>query len=81
MAPILLSATGPRRDHGPLWGCMPPLPSSTYQRLRHTIAERMRMSHIDQPLMLMELLGHGLARQEAALPRRRTWPGGSWGRT
>ncbi|MFO8237080.1 MAG: hypothetical protein R6U00_02260, partial [Prochlorococcaceae cyanobacterium] len=28
-----------------------------YQRLRETIAERMRMSHIDQPLMLMELLG------------------------
>ena len=36
---------------------MPPPPSATYQRLRETIAERMRMSHIDQPLMLMELLG------------------------
>jgi hypothetical protein len=24
----------------------------TYERLRDTIAERMRMSHIDQPLML-----------------------------
>ena len=36
---------------------MPPPPSATYQRLRHYIAERMRMSHIDQPLMLMELLG------------------------
>jgi len=23
-------------------------PSSTYQRLRHTIAERMRMSHVNQ---------------------------------
>jgi hypothetical protein len=27
-------------------------PSATYERLRHTIAERMRMSHIHQPLML-----------------------------
>ncbi|WP_216910523.1 hypothetical protein [Synechococcus sp. CCY 0621] len=36
---------------------MPPPPTATYQRLRHFIAERMRMSHIDQPLMLMELLG------------------------
>jgi hypothetical protein len=35
---------------------MPPPPSATYQRLREYIAERMRMSHIDQPLMLMELL-------------------------
>jgi len=32
-------------------------PSATYQRLRHYIAERMRMSHVYQPLMLMELLG------------------------
>jgi hypothetical protein len=31
---------------------MPPHPSTTYQRLRHYIAERMRMSPIDQPLML-----------------------------
>jgi hypothetical protein len=31
-------------------------PSATYQRLRDYIAERMRMSPIDQPLMLMELL-------------------------
>ncbi len=54
-------------------------PSATYQRLRHTIAERMRMSHVYQPLMLMELLGHGVAWQEAARPRRRTWPAGSWG--
>jgi hypothetical protein len=36
---------------------MPPPPFTTYQRLRETIAERMRMSHIYQPLMLMELLG------------------------
>ncbi len=32
-------------------------PSPTYERLREYIAQRMRMSHIDQPLMLMELLG------------------------
>ena len=32
-------------------------PSPTYERLRHTIAKRMRMSHIYQPLMPMELLG------------------------
>jgi hypothetical protein len=31
--------------------------SQAYQRLRHYIAERMRMSHIYQPMMLMELLG------------------------
>jgi hypothetical protein len=37
---------------------VPPHPSPTDERLRDTIAERMRMSHIDQPLMLMELLGH-----------------------
>jgi len=37
---------------------MTPPPSSTYQRLREYIAERMRMSHIYQPLMLLELLGH-----------------------
>ena len=32
-------------------------PSPPYQRLREFIAEHMRMSHTDQPLMLMELLG------------------------
>ncbi len=37
---------------------IPPPPSATYQRLRETIAKRMRMSHVYQPLMLMELLGH-----------------------
>ena len=37
---------------------MPPSLSPTYQRLRDTIARRMRMSHVYQPLMLMELLGH-----------------------
>ena len=31
---------------------MPPPPSATYERLRHYIAERMRMSHVYQPLML-----------------------------
>ncbi len=31
---------------------MPPPPSSTYQRLREYVAKQMRMSHIDQPLML-----------------------------
>ena len=31
---------------------MPPPPSATCQRLQHTIAERMRMSHVYQPLML-----------------------------
>jgi len=31
---------------------MPSSPSATVQRLRQTIAERMRMSHIYQPLML-----------------------------
>jgi hypothetical protein len=58
-----------------------PNPSSTYERLRDTIAKRMRMSHIDQPLMLMELLGHGFARQQPAPPPRRTQPAGSWGKT
>jgi hypothetical protein len=36
---------------------MPPTPSPTYERLRDYIAKRMRVSHIYQPLMLMELLG------------------------
>ncbi len=34
----------------------------------------MRMSHIYQTLMLMELLGRGFARQQPDRPRRRTWP-------
>ena len=50
----------------------PPTPSPTYERLRETIAKRMRMSNAYQPLMLMELLGHGLARQQPAQPPRRT---------
>ena len=53
----------------------------TYERLRDTIAKRRRMSHISQPLMLMELLGHVLARQQPAQPPRRTLPAGSWGKT
>jgi hypothetical protein len=36
---------------------MPPTPSPTDERLRDSFTKRMRMSHIDQPLMLMELLG------------------------
>ncbi|EAQ76469.1 hypothetical protein WH5701_04340 [Synechococcus sp. WH 5701] len=32
--------------------------SAVFLRLRAFIAERMRMSPIDQPLMLLELLGH-----------------------
>ena len=31
----------------------PPTPSSAYQRLHRFIAEQMRMSQIDQPLMLV----------------------------
>jgi len=44
----------PQRQDPPI----PPTPSPTYERLREYIAKRMRMSHVDQPLMLMELLGH-----------------------
>ena len=55
---------------------MLPTPSPTYERLRDTIAKRMRMrmrmSHAYQPLMLMELPGHGLARQLPARPPCRT---------
>jgi hypothetical protein len=60
---------------------MPPTPSPTDERLREYNARCMRMSHIDQPLMLMELLGHGFARQQPARPPRRTLPAGSWGKT
>jgi hypothetical protein len=58
----------PQRQDPP----MPPTPSPTYERLRDTIARRMRMSYVYQPLMLMELLGHGFARQQPARPLRRT---------
>lgn len=54
---------------------MPLHPSPTDERLRAYIAERMRMSPIDQSLMLMDLLGHGSARQQPAQPRRRSSPG------
>ncbi len=37
---------------------MAPSPSAAFLRLRAFIAERMRMSHVYQPLMLLELLGH-----------------------
>jgi hypothetical protein len=50
-------------------------PSATYQRLRLYIAKRMRMSPIDQPMMLMELLGRRSPAQH------RTWPAGSRGKT
>jgi hypothetical protein len=33
-------------------------PSTNCQRLGETIAERMRMSPIHHPLMLLELIGH-----------------------
>jgi hypothetical protein len=36
---------------------MHPPPSAAFLRLRAYIAVRMRMSPIDQPLMLLELLG------------------------
>jgi hypothetical protein len=58
----------PQRQDPP----MPPTPSPTDERLRDTIARCMRMSHAYQPLMLMELLGHGFARQQPAQPPRRT---------
>ena len=45
-------STGPRSAKIPL----APTPSPTDERLRDTIDKRMRMSHVDQPLMLMELL-------------------------
>jgi hypothetical protein len=51
--------TKPARTRNPVQDPpMPSAPSPTYECLRDTIAKRMRMSHVDQPLMLMELLGH-----------------------
>ncbi len=52
-----------------------PTPSPTHERLRDYIAKRMRMSHVCQPLMLMERLGRRspASAQDVA--------GGSWGRT
>ena len=50
-----------------------PLP--TYERLRDTIAKRMRMNHVYQPLMLMELLGRrsSAPAQDVARRNRRAW--------
>ncbi len=62
------SALAPRSARPP----MPPTPSPTYERLRDYIARRMRVSHIYQPLKLMELLGRGFARQQPAQALRRT---------
>jgi hypothetical protein len=42
-----------------------PAPSAAFLRLRAFIAERMRMSPIDQPLMLLELLGNSQPRPSA----------------
>jgi hypothetical protein len=55
---------------------MPQPPSTTYQRLRESIAERMRMSHIDQPLMFLELLGRSSPAPAQDVARRilgRAW--------
>jgi hypothetical protein len=58
---------------------MPPTPSHTYERLRDTIARRMRMSDVVQPLMLTELLGRRspAPAQDVA---RRILVGGWWAR-
>ena len=56
---------------------MPPHPSPTYERLREYIAERMRMSHIDQPLMLLELLGRNSPATAQDIARR-ILGNGSW---
>ena len=48
-------------------------PSAAFLRLRAFIAERMRMSPIDQPLMLMELLG-----RSNQAPAQDVAPAGSW---
>jgi hypothetical protein len=50
-------------------GAMTEYPQA-YQRLRHYIAERMRVSHIYQPMMLMELLGRSSPAPALAI----TWP-------
>lgn len=42
-----------------------------FQKVQEFIAERMRRSPIEQPLMLMELLGRGFAKQQPAQPPRR----------
>ncbi len=45
-------------------------PSAAFLRLRAFIAERMRMSPIYQPLMLMELLGRSSPAPAQAMARR-----------
>ena len=70
--PVFLSLPVPPPVSGGQDSPMSPHPSPTYERLQHTIAERMSMRPIDQPLMLKELLGHGLARQQPARARQRT---------
>ena len=50
---------------------MSPNPSPTYERLRQTSAERMRMSPINQPLMLMELLGRSSPAPAQGITRNR----------
>jgi hypothetical protein len=52
----------PKAKPGPVPGSrqdspMSPPPSATYKRLREYTAKQMRMRPIDQPLMLLELLG------------------------
>ena len=59
---------------------MPPTPSPTDERLRDTIAKRMRMSHVDQPLMLMELLGTDLPGNSQPGPRAERSPADPGGR-
>ncbi len=54
-----------------------PQPSPTDERLRDTIAKRMRMSPIIQPLMLMELLGHRSPAPARDIARR-ILPNGWW---
>ena len=48
-----LAPRAPEHQDAPI----PPPSSAAFLRLRDYIAQRMRMSPIDQPLMLMELLG------------------------
>ena len=53
---------------------MPPLPRppcTTYERLRHCIAQQMRMSPLDQPLMPLELLVPGVNYVGGLLSNRR----------
>jgi hypothetical protein len=52
-------------------------PSPTYKRLREYIAERMHMSPIDQPLMLIELLGRRSPAPAQDIARR-ILPNGWW---